>query len=217
MFELPLFPLNTVLFPGMPLSLHIFEDRYKEMIGWCLDMDQPFGVTLIRKGQESLGPLAEPYEIGCTARVQEVERLSEDRMNLVVLGENRFRIISLKRDKPYLVAKVELYPLEDDGPQSLYPNVERLRPWVKRYMQILTDISEVNLDPQQLPRDPQVLAYLAAVLIQVPPTQKQDLLAVEGVGEMLDDMHALYRREVALLRAILENHASGDGNGFSRN
>jgi uncharacterized protein len=216
MFELPLFPLNTVLFPGMPLSLHIFEDRYKEMMAWCLDMDQPFGVTLIRKGQES-GPLAEPYEIGCTARVQEVERLPEGRMNLVVLGENRFRIISINRDKPYLVGKVELFPLEDRGPQSLISNVERLRPWVKRYMQILTNLSEVKLDPQQLPRDPQVLAYLAAVLLQVPPTQKQDLLAVKEVGEMLDDMHTLYKREVALLQAILEGHSRGDMNGFSRN
>lgn len=217
MFELALFPLNTVLFPGMPLSLHIFEDRYKEMIAWCLEMDQPFGVTLIRKGQEALGPLADPYNIGCTARVQEIERLPEGRMNLVVLGENRFRILSISREKPYLVAKVELFPLEDDGVSSLNPNVERLRPWVKRYMQILAEMSEVKLDPQQLPRDPHVLAYLAAVLLQVPPTQKQDLLAVEGVAEMLDDMHAMYRREVALLQAMLSGSPGGNGKGHSRN
>jgi uncharacterized protein len=217
MFELPIFPLNTVLFPGMPLSLHIFEERYKEMIGWCLDMDQPFGVTLIRKGREAMGPLAEPYEIGCTARVQEVERLPEGRMNLIVLGENRFRILSISREKPYLVAKVELYPLDDDGQSSLYPNVERLRPYVKRYMQILTELSEVKLDPQQLPRDPQVLAYLAAVLLQVPPQQKQDLLSAEGVEEMLDDIHTVYKREVALLQAMLQNSSSGNDKGFSQN
>jgi uncharacterized protein len=217
MFELALFPLNTVLFPGMPLSLHIFEDRYKEMIAWCLEMDQPFGVTLIRKGQEALGPLADPYPIGCTARVQEIESLPEGRMNLVVLGENRFRILSISREKPYLVAKVELFPLEDDGVSSLNPNVERLRPWVKRYMQILVEMSEVKLDPQQLPRDPHVLAYLAAVLLQVPPTQKQELLAVEGVAEMLDDMHTMYRREVALLQAMLSGSPGGNGKGYSRN
>jgi uncharacterized protein len=217
MFELALFPLNTVLFPGMPLSLHIFEDRYKEMIAWCLEMDQPFGVTLIRKGQEALGPLADPYPIGCTARVQEIESLPEGRMNLVVLGENRFRILSISREKPYLVAKVELFPLEDDGVSSLNPNVERLRPWVKRYMQILVEMSEVKLDPQQLPRDPHVLAYLAAVLLQVPPTQKQELLAVEGVAEMLDDMHTMYRREVALLQAMLSSSPGGNGKGYSRN
>jgi uncharacterized protein len=217
MFELALFPLNTVLFPGMPLSLHIFEDRYKEMIAWCLEMDQPFGVTLIRKGQEALGPLADTYDVGCTARVQEIERLSEGRMNLVVLGENRFRILSLSRAKPYLVGKVELFPLEDDGVSSLNPNVERLRPWVKRYMQILTEMSEVKLDPQQVPRDPHVLAYLAAVLLQVPPTQKQDLLAVEGVAEMLDDMHTMYRREVALLQAMLSGSLGSNGKGQSRN
>ena len=69
MFELPLFPLNIVLFPGMPLSLHIFEDRYKLLIGKCLQERQPFGVVLIKKGIEALGPLAEPHHIGCTAFV----------------------------------------------------------------------------------------------------------------------------------------------------
>ena len=56
MIELPLFPLNTVLFPGMPLGLHIFEDRYKLMIGQCVQERRPFGVVLIRSGQEALGP-----------------------------------------------------------------------------------------------------------------------------------------------------------------
>ena len=93
MLDLPLFPLNTVLFPGMPLSLHIFEDRYKRMIGECIDSGNPFGVVLIKRGQEANGPLAEPHEIGCTARIIEVEPLSEGRMNIVVLGQKRFRIL----------------------------------------------------------------------------------------------------------------------------
>jgi len=69
MFELPLFPLNTVLYPGTPLYLHIFEPRYQRMINLCLNEHRPFGVVLIRHGQEALGPLAEPYRIGCTADI----------------------------------------------------------------------------------------------------------------------------------------------------
>src|SRR5438067_10321725 len=78
---LPLFPLNVVLFPRMPLPLRIFEDRYKEMIRRCLDNDQPFGVLLIRDGQE-VGPPAIPEEVGTLARIRVVEQLDEGNLNL---------------------------------------------------------------------------------------------------------------------------------------
>src|SRR4030067_2100194 len=97
MFDLPLFPLNTVLFPGMPLPLHIFEERYKRLIRDCLETHQPFGVVLIRKGYEANGPLAEPHEIGCTARIVDIQPLSDGGINVITLGENRFRIHSLDR------------------------------------------------------------------------------------------------------------------------
>ena len=90
MYELALFPLFTVLFPGMPLHLHIFEPRYRLMIQRCLEANQPFGVVLIRKGEEAMGPLAEPYITGCTARIARTERLRDGSMNLTVLGEERF-------------------------------------------------------------------------------------------------------------------------------
>ena len=203
MFELPLFPLDTVLFPGMPLQLHIFEDRYKRMIRECLAGRQPFGVVLIRHGREAMGPLAEPYEIGCTARILEVKPLSEGRMNIVALGQKRFRILSLNYANPYLIGEVEYYPLVDSQKRSLSDTGHRLFPWVKRYMQILTEASDMNLDPSHLPSDPLVLAYLAAVLLQVPPEQKQELLALENAGEFLETIYDLYRREVALLRVLL--------------
>jgi uncharacterized protein len=95
MFELPLFPLNTVLFPGMPIQLYIFEQRYKEMIHDCLKSSQPFGVVLIRNGKEANSHLAEPHYVGCSARILDVEPLEEGRMNLVALGQQRFRILEL--------------------------------------------------------------------------------------------------------------------------
>src|SRR5512147_2655499 len=92
MYELPLFPLNTVLFPGMPISLHIFEPRYKLMIEQCIQIAQPFGVVLIREGVEALGPSAEPHQIGCSAQITQVERLEDGRMNIVAVGVERFQI-----------------------------------------------------------------------------------------------------------------------------
>jgi len=217
MFELPLFPLNTVLFPGMPLNLHIFEDRYKRMMQVCIDSSKPFGVVLIKQGLESHGPLAEPHDIGCTARIIEVEPLSEGRINIVALGQKRFRILSINDQNSYLVGKVELYPLEASDKEILTRTGKRLRPWVKRYMDILSQVSEVNLEVEHLPNDPLALAYLAAVLLQVPPTLKQPLLAVEREFEFLGEMYALYRREVSLLDAIVTREMRAEKYLFSKN
>lgn len=86
MYELPLFPLNTVLFPGTPIQLHIFEDRYLKMINRCIEEHKPFGVVLIEEGSEAFGPLAKPYRIGCTALIAKVEKLEDGRINITAVG-----------------------------------------------------------------------------------------------------------------------------------
>ena len=217
MFELPLFPLNTVLFPGMPLPLHIFEERYKRMVRFCLENNQPFGVVLIRQGSEALGPLAEPHDIGCTARIIEVQPLAEGQMNIITLGENRFRIESTTSQDGYLVGKVDFFPLEETSSEKLDSSAQHLLPLVKQYMQILSEASEADLDPEKLPADPLVLAYLAAVLVQIPPEQKQALLAEQRAIDLLGRMEKIYRREVAMLQAIMDHGRRQDPGPFSSN
>jgi Lon protease-like protein len=210
MFDIPLFPLNTVLFPGMPLPLHIFEERYKQMIRFCLDNKENFGVVLIREGLEANGPLAEPYRIGCMARILEVQPLDEGRMNLITLGDSRIRIHSLSNEQPYLVGKAELFPLEKDDPAMVSAFAAKLLPLVGQYMQLLNQLEDVQLDPDGLPEDPIVLAYLAAVLLQVPPAVKQDLLSLERSAAFLSALEDRYRREIPLVRAQLA-WARGEG------
>jgi len=217
MFELPLFPLNTVLFPGMPLPLHIFEERYKRMVRFCLENNQPFGVVLIRQGSEALGPLAEPHDIGCTARIIEVQPLAEGQMNIITLGENRFRIESTTSQDGYLVGKVDFFPLEETSSEKLDSSAQHLLPLVKQYMQILSEASEADLDPEKLPADPLVLAYLAAVLVQIPPEQKQALLVEQRAIDLLGRMEKIYRREVAMLQAIMDHGRRQDPGPFSLN
>ena len=200
MLELPLFPLNTVLFPGMPLSLHIFEERYRQMIRLCLDTQQPFGVVLIRQGVEALGPLAEPHNIGCTAQITRMEPLDDGCMNILTAGRERFRIFSLSYELPYLVGRVEMAPFENQDPQAL-ATARRLRPWVDRYLKTLARVGSVEFDPPDLPGDPLALAYLAAYVLQVPPAEKQTFLDVDKAGQLLADLLAVYRREVTLLSA----------------
>lgn len=199
---IPLFPLNTVLFPGMPLTLHIFEDRYKSMVGECVRRREPFGVVLIQKGMEALGPLANPHPVGCTAEIVQVQEVGDGRLNILAIGQERFRILSLNHDKPYLQGVVERFPLDESAPETNHASGQ-LRPWVIEYLSVLSTVGELEFDPGQLPEEPESLAFLAATLLQIPNRQKQALLAKRGAKTLLTEMRSLYRQELPLLRHML--------------
>jgi len=82
MEEIPIFPLNTVLFPGTDLHLHIFEERYKVMVAECIENGSPFGIVLIKKGLEAFDLQVEPFHIGCTAAIRKVEKLQDGKKNV---------------------------------------------------------------------------------------------------------------------------------------
>jgi uncharacterized protein len=219
MFELPLFPLQSVLFPGMTINLHIFEERYKEMINLCIENRQPFGVVLIREGIEASGPLASPHMIGCTAQIARMLPRGEGRMDISAVGQERFLIHGLKFDRPYLVGDVELYPLPQDNPADVEKAGTRLRPWVERYLEILSKVGNIPLNPQQLPHDALQLGYLAAAILQqISLEQKQDLLAINQGVQLLSEIRSIYHREVTLLDMMLDRaNQNPDTGPFSVN
>jgi Lon protease-like protein len=206
MYELALFPLFTVLFPGMPLHLHIFEPRYRLMIQRCLEANQPFGVVLIRKGEEAMGPLAEPYITGCTARIARTERLKDGSINLTVLGEERFRILELQYKEPYLLGKVETWMLEHPHTLHLLRKLPPLRQHITTYLRLITPLigDEMDVASLQLPEDPLMLVYLAASLLQLPPNEKQPLLEAETANQLVSDVLRLYGREICVLPRLVK-------------
>jgi Lon protease-like protein len=109
--ELPLFPLNTVLCPGIALPLHIFEDRYRALVRHCLDTTSPFGVVLIRQGRETGTGTISFTGIGTIAEIRDAGRYDDGRYDLLVVGTRRFEIRHvLSGKRPYLVAEVDLLP-----------------------------------------------------------------------------------------------------------
>src|SRR5215471_15417530 len=99
--DIPLFPLpNLVLFPNIVVPLHIFEERYKSMINSCVERDEPFGLVLLRSGAEDESEES-IHRVGVTARVVEVERLDQGRMNILCEGESRFRIVRFTQQTPF--------------------------------------------------------------------------------------------------------------------
>ena len=215
-YELPLFPLRTVLFPGMPLPLHIFEERYKALIGECLRNHGPFGVVLIKAGVE-VGAPAEPHFVGTSTRITNIERLPEGRLNIETVGQERLRILELRDHKPYLSALVENYPMIDSDTAPALQRARRLRPWVSRYMTLLARAAETPFDTDRLPADPLALAYLAAIVLQSPVNTKQTLLALPSTVDLLDHERAIYRSEIVLLNALLTQIPDDDHSPFSTN
>jgi Lon protease-like protein len=107
--ELPLFPLHSVLFPGVALPLHIFEERYRTMVARCIERGQPFGVVLIRDGREAGDGDVAIAEVGTTAIIRRAGRYPDGRLDIVTVGGRRFRIDEVVADRePYLVGEVEI-------------------------------------------------------------------------------------------------------------
>jgi Lon protease-like protein len=192
--ELPLFPLEqVVLFPGMPLPLRIFEERYKVMIAACQVTDQIFGVLLIRSGRE-VGPAAVPERVGCTARMVRIERLPDGQMHILTVGEQRFRLRGAPRLAPegYLVGHVELAMDErPDVPSELASNVTQ--EFQKYRAAALKLAGRPQPETFEVESDPVRLSYQVAASLQVHPRERQHLLA-------LDDPVARLQRELAMLR-----------------
>ncbi|MEO1287492.1 MAG: LON peptidase substrate-binding domain-containing protein [Chloroflexota bacterium] len=202
--QLPLFPLNLVLFPGMPLRLHIFEERYKEMINECLETESPFGVVLINDGDAENGPLARPYMVGTTAHITQVQQLPYGRMNIAVVGRDRFKINELDiSSRAFLQGDVDLLPLVSINQATLENGVQKLRPLLEKYLLSLSEAGQVQFESNQLPDEPMGLAYLAAMLLQGDDSIKQDVLESVDTYALLTKLLRIYHKEVALIDILL--------------
>lgn len=190
--QLPLFPLNTVLFPGMTLPLRIFEPRYRQMLADCLSGEPIFGVVLIKKGAE-VGEPAVPHGIGTTARIIGVEKESEDLLHIVTVGEERFRLRCVLGDKPYLVGEVEPFPLVAVDVLDVEALAEQGKVLLAAYFKLLSRAMGAEIKLQHSPDNPERLAYLIAMTLQVTLPEKQRLLS-------MPDLPTLFREQAALLR-----------------
>jgi uncharacterized protein len=204
--ELPLFPLGTVLFPGLVMPLHIFEERYRTLVRNLMALPdgipREFGVVAIRRGLE-IGEGADVtlYEVGCTAEVRQVTEHQDGRFDLVTVGRRRFEIDQIVPEgQPYLRARVRYLPEtgDEDG------DADRLGPRVlsafRTYLKLIrTDGSDVA---EQLPEDPQVLSHLVAATAALTVADRQQLLATPDAAGRLRSELALLHREINLLRQV---------------
>lgn len=183
--QLPLFPLNTVLFPGATLPLHIFEERYKQMIGRCLDEGSPFGVLLIRSGVAVGGP-AEPHEIGTTARIVETQELDEGKLNIICLGERRFRLLRASTESPYLTGDVELLESTDADDEQVGELADTVAALFAECSRLYLAVSNQWTRQIGMPGDPDRLADFVAARFQTDNAARQRLLEELSVRRRLE-------------------------------
>jgi uncharacterized protein len=204
---LPLFPLGTVLVPGMRLSLHVFEPRYRQLVADLLSAEGPaapeFGVIALRQGWE-VGELGDVYEVGTLARVTDVLPHADGRCDLAAVGERRFVVESVDTgSKPYLMATVRrLAEPEGELRPGMAVSVRRaLEAHLRALIELEADLSELAeaADP---PVDARSLSYAVAKLASLPLPDRQALLSVADTAGRLRAARSILRRETELLRQL---------------
>jgi Lon protease-like protein len=198
---LPLFPLDLVLLPGVPLPLHIFEPRYREMISECIELSQHFGV--IRGMDQELA------EIGCTAEILTVTKKYPDgRMDIVTEGRTRFEVVQLNQERSFLQAEV-LYLHDEPGS----PSREEMTQAMKLHGEIMTLAGAEPEKPSEV-GEGQLSFHLAGSL-PLDPEFKQALLGMKSEGERLRAVNSFFETILPTMRRTVHVRRKAGGNGHA--
>ena len=203
---LPLFPLGTVLFPGLLLPLHVFEERYRTLVRDLLalpEQDRHFGVVAIREGREVGDDAATAlFEVGCTAHLRTSEELPDGRWDIVTVGAKLFRLGEVSTERPYLSAEVTW--LDDDlGAPAEAQVLERsVAQSFTAYVLALAEATRSRPGDLDLPEDPLVLSHLVAASMRLDLADQQALLEEPTGVERLRRELSLLRREEGFLRLL---------------
>jgi Lon protease-like protein len=223
--RLPLFPLGTVLFPGLVLPLHIFEERYRTLVR---ELREPpsgapatFGVVAIERGWETAmlappSPAAEKangeggpastdrltlHDVGCSAEIRQITEHTDGRFDLVTVGRRRFRMVDVYPDQaPYLVGEVEWIAEPEVDSAATEPVMPGLLDAFQRYLEVIR--TDGRTGGEQLPDDPTVLSYVIAATAVLTVDDRQRLLAAPDTLARLRLERRLLGRELGLLRQV---------------
>ena len=202
---LPLFPLGTVLYPGLLLPLHVFEERYRQLIRDLLAGPEPrtFGVIAIREGRET-GPngILTLHEVGCTATVRQVTELDDGRYDLVTVGTQRFLLTGTDDTRPYLQGQVELLAEETGDESGAVLAARSVQDAFRTYLGALAERGVTQVSVPELPGDPVLLSYLVAASMVIDLRDKQALLAEPDALHRLVTERMLLSRETTMLRTL---------------
>lgn len=203
--SVPMFPLNAVVFPGVVVPLHIFEDRYRALVRDLLTADDPgervFGIVAIREGYE-VGDhgVHSAYRVGTLAQLTAYERYDDGRFDIEVVGRQRLLLNGMETSGEYFRGDVDLLVEESDAGDDEV--LDRARAVHAQYREIIESIRGEDVLIGELPRDPEYLSYTLAASSVLPLADRQNLLEADSPGERLERLIAMLRAEIRAMRAL---------------
>ncbi len=214
--ELPLFPLPVVLFPGVPLPLHIFEPRYRQMLSDIRASNNFFGLSYF-DSSTSETELPPSGHVGCVAEVTEAQSLPDGRSNILTIGLVRYRVENyVERGDPYLVAQVSFFEDDEESEELLSESSQNV---AATFTRIARAVRIINDERASLPdisdTEPQRLSFLVAAAMEIDADLKQELLELRSTGERLRRLSEMLTRAVTNYEERARVHELAKGNGHS--
>lgn len=207
--ELPLFPLHAVLFPYERLQLHVFEPRYCEMMKRCIEFDSPFGVVLIRQGEE-IEDTPDPYLVGTACHIEQVHHYPDGRMHVSVMGERRFRIRKLDESNPYLVGHTEpIVEADSEDTPRQHALSSRLEETFRILITGMLARPDFNIEVQ-LPDDPMMRSFVVARFLNLENIVKQRLLEGTDTVQRLAELIPLIEKQIVESKAQLVHRLTSE-------
>ncbi|HWN98690.1 MAG TPA: LON peptidase substrate-binding domain-containing protein [Blastocatellia bacterium] len=214
--ELPIFPLATVLFPGAILPLHIFEDRYKQMMRHAVEHGGLFGLSY--RSDASVGEETPPElgSIGCVAKIHAVMPLDEGKMNIISTGVVRYKILSIHQLEPFLVARVA--PVTDDLEPGADLNriFDEMADMCREFLEAAQALDESGAFlGQDLPEDPEAFSLLVSSALPIDNDSKQTLLEITSTRSRLSRLRHYVTNALSdfTKRIQIRERAKGNGHG----
>lgn len=214
--ELPLFPLPVVLFPGVPMPLHIFEPRYRQMLEDVRLRDNLFGLSYFdASAQESTMPPV--GHVGCVAEVTEVQPLPDGRSNILTIGLIRYRVLSyVEHGEPYLIAEVSFFEDEEEDEEALAASAQEVSALFQRIAQAVRIINDERAALPELPDvDPERLSFLVAAAMEIDNEVKQEMLEMRSTLERLKRLYDLLARAITSYEERARMHQIARSNGHA--
>ncbi|HEY0319598.1 MAG TPA: LON peptidase substrate-binding domain-containing protein [Pyrinomonadaceae bacterium] len=214
--ELPLFPLPVVLFPGVPMPLHIFEPRYRRMLEDIQLRDQLFGLSHFdaSRSESTVPPVG---HIGCVAEVTEVQAMPDGRSDILTVGLIRYRVEAyIERGDPYLVGAVSFFEDEEEDEERLVRGAHEVSGLFQRIALAVRIINDERASLPEIPDvDPEQLSFLVAAAMEIDTDVKLELLEMRSTSERLKRLRDLLARALPNYEERARMHSIAKSNGHA--
>jgi uncharacterized protein len=205
--QLPVFPLNSVMFPGVSVPLHVFEDRYRALVHHLLTIPDKtmrlFGIVAIREGYEvGQHGVHSVHRVGCVVQMTSVEPFEDGRFDIEVVGRRRMRLDGLDTSGDYLVGDVEMLVERTIKGNDAAQEAARTFDTFEEYRRRLSQLRGGDVLDGDLPRDPEYLSYSLAATCLLTLRERQDLLEADTALDRLTMLRHALREEMRAMRAI---------------